>query len=493
MLQQISDRLARVEAQVSGGGGGGGGDDDDEGPAPRVVAFDTFLSDKVAPFVAACNDADIAAMGEIANAAFGALRTFIDMASKCYKPAEMSELQALAKPMVDQIRKAGGCKNDARRTDSEYHWNSFSDALSGSLQWTLTSGIAGMPPPRKAIQEAAIDGAMFYVNKVRKAHKGEAAHDTWVKSLLQMLNALRDYTKDHHKAGLVWSFKAQGAKACSEYAGSSSDAPAATAPVAPAAPAAKANPVPTAATDEDGAAKAARNRGALFAQLGKIDQSSGKTAGLRSVKKDANGKKFVEDDKANKMTAAKKARLAKMRGGAGGGGAAKKAAKSVRPPVKELRGKKWAIENQPKGSVVQLGEDECNIKQTVYIYNCEGATIQINGKVNTVTVDNCKKTNVIFTNLMGGCELVNCKGVKVQANGACPTVAVDKTDGVTIYAGETCYRTLSVIASKSSEMNISWPGATADDAWNEACIPEQYQHKLVDGKVTCDVSDLYAH
>jgi len=490
MLQQISDRLARVEAQVSSGGGGGGsGDDDDEGPAPRVVAFDAFLNEKVAPFVAACSGVDVAAMGEIANAAFGALRTFIDMASKCYKPSEMSELQALAKPMIDQIRKAGGCKNDARRTDSEYHWNSFSDALSGSLQWTLTSGMPGMPPPRKAIQEAAIDGAMFYVNKVRKAHKGEATHDTWVKSLLQMLNALRDYTKDHHKAGLVWAFKAQGAKACSEYVGSSA---AAAAPAAPAAAAAKANPVPAAAKVEDGAAKAARNRTALFAQLGKIDQSSGKTAGLRSVKKDANGKKFVEDDQSNKMTAAKKARLAKMRGGAGSGGA-KKAVKTVRPPIKELRGKKWAIENQPKGSVVQLGDDECSIKQTVYIYNCEGATIQINGKVNTVTVDKCKKTNVIFNNLMGGCELVNCKSVKVQANGTCPTVAVDKTDGVVIYAGEACYKTLTVVASKSSEMNISWPGATADDAWLEACIPEQYQHKLVDGKVTCDVSDLYGH
>ena len=42
-------------------------------------------------------------------------------------------------------------------------------------------------------------------------------------------------------------------------------------------------------------------------------------------------------------------------------------------------------------------------------------------------------------------------------------------------------------------MNMAWPGATDEDAWNEACIPEQYQHHIVDGKVTCDVSDLYTH
>ena len=43
-------------------------------------------------------------------------------------------------------------------------------------------------------------------------------------------------------------------------------------------------------------------------------------------------------------------------------------------------------------------------------------------------------------------------------------------------------------------MNVSWPGATDDDAWNEAPVPEQYQHTIdANGKVTCDVSDLYSH
>ena len=143
--------------------------------------------------------------------------------------------------------------------------------------------------------------------------------------------------------------------------------------------------------------------------------------------------------------------------------------------------------------VVQLEADKCSIKQTVYLYNCKGATVQINGKVNTITVDKCTKTNVIFTNVMGGCELVNCKSVKVQANGACPTVAIDKTDGVVVYAGRECYASLTIVASKSSEMNVSWPGATDEDAWNEAPIPEQYQHKIEGRGVSCNVSDLYSH
>ena len=40
-------------------------------------------------------------------------------------------------------------------------------------------------------------------------------------------------------------------------------------------------------------------------------------------------------------------------------------------------------------------------------------------------------------------------------------------------------------------MNVSFPGETDDDAWLEMPIPEQFQHKIVDGGVTSEVSELY--
>lgn len=490
MLKQISQRLAAVESKVGGGSGGGGGGED-EGPKPSVIAADQFLANEVAAFAAACKAIDATDMAATATSAFSAMRTFIDMASQCYKPTDSKELMTLAGDMIAMIRKAAEDKNKARRTPLEYHSSSFADALGGSLSWMLTSqGQPGFQPPAKAIKEAAIDGAMFYINKVRKEFKGkdnQAVNDAWVKALLGMLNALMAYAKEHHMAGLVWCFKAQGAKACSEYVGG--------APAAPAAPVAKKAAAPEqkeTQEQDDGGAEAARKkaqmaRGNLFAQLAAIDQSGGKTAGLRQTKKNKDGKRIVENDKSGVMTAAKQAKIAKMRGS----GKKKKAVAVVKPPICELRGKKWAIENQV-GSCV-LDADKCNKKQTVYIYNCKNATIQVLGKVNMITVDKCVKTNVVFNDTMGGCELVNCKGTKVQANGQCPTVAIDKTDGCVVYAGKVCWENLTVVASKSSEMNISWPGKTDEDAWNEACIPEQYQHKIKDGKVTCDVSDLYTH
>lgn len=487
LLQQISTRLARVEAKV----GAGGGADEGDGPAPQVVAVDAWMSEKVEPFLAACAALSYTEMADIARAAYGAMRNFIDMASQCYKP-EQAELMAFAKGMIDQHKAAGNFKRDKKRTDQEHHAAAFCEALQGSIGWTLSP----MPPPAKQIEEAAVNGSMFYINKVRRAHKGEDAHDTWVKSLLQMLNALKDYVKEHHKAGLTWSFKAQGAKPCSEYSpgggSAAAAAPAAAAAesksAAPAAPAASANPTPAAPAAKKAGAP---SRAALFAGIRGIDQSGGRTAGLRRVVKDSAGKKFVEDDPAKRMTDAKRQRLAKMRGKAGGAGKKSEAKTQVKPPVKALKGFKWQIENQT--GMCELAADDCKKKQTVYIYNCNGATIQVQGKVNAVIVDKCVKTNVLFSDVLGGVEVVNCKRVKVQANASCPTVAIDKTDGIVVYAGQACYEGLSVVASKSSEMNLSWPGATPDDAWNEAPIPEQYQHHIVDGKITCDVSDLYSH
>ena len=40
-------------------------------------------------------------------------------------------------------------------------------------------------------------------------------------------------------------------------------------------------------------------------------------------------------------------------------------------------------------------------------------------------------------------------------------------------------------------MNVSFPGATDEEDNIERPIPEQYVHKIVDGKLTAEVSELY--
>ena len=36
--------------------------------------------------------------------------------------------------------------------------------------------------------------------------------------------------------------------------------------------------------------------------------------------------------------------------------------------------------------------DQTDIKQVVYLYKCHDSTVQIKGKINSITVDSCTKT-----------------------------------------------------------------------------------------------------
>ena len=60
--------------------------------------------------------------------------------------------------------------------------------------------------------------------------------------------------------------------------------------------------------------------------------------------------------------------------------------------------------------------------------------MQVQGKVNMITLDQCRKTGLVFQDLVAACEIVNCTGVQVQATGTVKTLAIDKCDGVQVRA-----------------------------------------------------------
>jgi hypothetical protein len=99
-----------------------------------------------------------------------------------------------------------------------------------------------------------------------------------------------------------------------------------------------------------------------------------------------------------------------------------------------VEGKKWAVENQVGNKTIVI--DDVTPKQTVYVYNCVDCVIQVNGKANNITLDKCKKTWVVFSDVLATCELINCVSMQVQCTGAVPTVAIDKVDGCQVYLGK---------------------------------------------------------
>lgn len=59
--------------------------------------------------------------------------------------------------------------------------------------------------------------------------------------------------------------------------------------------------------------------------------------------------------------------------------------------------------------------DKTDPKHTVYIYGCSNSVVQVKGKVNTISMDKCTRTGVVFEDVIASCELVNCNTVQVRS------------------------------------------------------------------------------
>lgn len=109
------------------------------------------------------------------------------------------------------------------------------------------------------------------------------------------------------------------------------------------------------------------------------------------------------------------------------------------------------------GLVVENAE----MNNVVYMFKCEGSTLTVKGKINSIILDSCKKCSVLFDALISSIEFVNCQNVQMQVLGKVPTVSIDKTDGVQMYLTQES-KDVAIISSKSSEMNVLLPTANND-------------------------------
>jgi len=156
------------------------------------------------------------------------------------------------------------------------------------------------------------------------------------------------------------------------------------------------------------------------------------------------------------------------------------------PPVLTCEGgKKWIVEYHKgnKNIVIEIAD----MRQVVYIYKCTDCVVQIKGKANSITMDSCKKTSVVFDNLLSCIEIINCQSAQVQTLGAMPTLAIQKTDGCQVYLSRDSLEA-EIVTSKSSEMNILVPDATGE--FHEYPVPEQYRTVVKGNKLVTEVVDI---
>uniref|UniRef100_A0A4X2K1T4 Adenylyl cyclase-associated protein n=1 Tax=Vombatus ursinus TaxID=29139 RepID=A0A4X2K1T4_VOMUR len=154
------------------------------------------------------------------------------------------------------------------------------------------------------------------------------------------------------------------------------------------------------------------------------------------------------------------------------------------PPVLELEGKKWRVEYQENSNDLVISDTE--LKQVAYIFKCNKSTLQIKGKINSITIDNCKKFGLVFDNVVGIVEVINSKDIQIQVMGKVPTISINKTEGCHIYLSEEALD-CEIVSAKSSEMNILIP---QDGDYKEFPVPEQFKTAWDGSKLVTEPAEI---
>jgi len=163
-----------------------------------------------------------------------------------------------------------------------------------------------------------------------------------------------------------------------------------------------------------------------------------------------------------------------------------KSVAAVKTPVFELQGKKWVVEHHTGNQNIVI--DNVEKKQVVYVYKCDSSLIQVKGKVNSIVIDGCKKTAIVFDDVVASMEIVNCQSVKCQVTGRVPTVSIDKTDGCQVFLSNESLDT-EIVTAKSSEMNIVIPDGDQGDI-KEFALPEQFKSKFNGKTMATTITDI---
>jgi len=447
-LEAVADRLEGAQPSS-------------ESAAASLVAFDSSVLPGFQQFSQLCTKigGDVQSIGALVSGAVSAQRQFIEVASKSKQPSSPS-IQALLKPTADKISEIQGFRENNRKSEFFNHLSAISESIP-ALGW-----VAVAPAPAPYVKEMN-DAGQFYSNRVLKDWKEkDKTHVEWVKAWGAALVELQGYVKQHHTTGLVWNPK-----------GGEAVAPAAPSGGPPPPPGPPAGPPPPPIGDLSLATPASGGDGGRGDLLSALNKGSDITKSLKKVNK---------DQMTHKNPALRGDGLVKSSSSPAPAKAAPKfgSAPSNKPPKFELDGKKWLIEYQ-KGVSQPFEVNDCEVNQSVYVFRCEGVTIKVNGKVNNIVIDSCKKVAVVFENVVSSCEFVNCQSVQMQVMGSVPTISIDKTDGCQMYLNKNALGA-EIISAKSSEMNVLIP---TDDDFREQPLPEQFKTTIVNGKLVTSATE----
>lgn len=315
-----------------------------------------------------------------------------------------------------------------------------------SLSWVVT-----VPPPKtpSSYVHDILGATEFWSNKIRKTFKGiegKEIHIIFCDCLKSIIQDLTTYTKEFHPLGLSWNPK--GFETLEEAARSLDSSEVKSPSTGP-------------ENQVKGPASGARAGGmaALVSELSSKITTDGSSAatGLRNVKREQQTWRKEYNPISSVPAPSSKPAIA-----ASSSVSKLKVGGESKPPIFlfDTTAQKWRIEYQNGKLSTSVGNGNSNlkvqvqdVKEQVYIYQCQNITIEISGKCKTIVIDGCSKVQVVFGTAISSCEVVNSKRIQVQTLGVCPTFAIDKTDGCLIFLSKETMTVSSFVTSKSSEMN----------------------------------------
>uniref|UniRef100_A0A8C6ZHY6 Adenylyl cyclase-associated protein 1 n=1 Tax=Nothoprocta perdicaria TaxID=30464 RepID=A0A8C6ZHY6_NOTPE len=438
------------------------------GPAQYVQAFDALLAGPAAAYVRISKEigGDVQTHAEMVHAGLLSERSLLVLASQHQQPTE-NKFSTLLKPISEQIQVVQNFREKNRGSKMFNHLSAVSESIP-ALGW-----VAMAPKPGPYVKEMT-DAAMFYTNRILKEYKDvDKKHVDWVKAYLSIWTELQAYIKEYHTTGLTWS-------KTGPVATEGANAP--RAPPGGAAPAPPGPPPPPAPAPACSGADSATSRSALFAQ---INRGEDITSGLR----------HVSDDMKTHKNPALKNQGGPVRSGpkpftapkpaCSGNPTTKTTSPKKEPPLLELEGKKWRVENHENASNLVISDTE--LKQVAYVFKCINSTLQVKGKINSITIDNCKKLGLVFDDVVGIVEIINSRDIKVQVMGKVPTISINKTDGCHVYLSKSSLD-CEIVSAKSSEMNVLIPTEGGD--FTELPVPEQFKTVWNGQKLVTTVTEI---
>lgn len=386
--------------------------------------------------------------------AFAAQRDLLLNFKKCKQP-DLQGLTKMIQPLNERILKANAL-TEGRRTESFNHLKTVAESMTALAWVTYTGKDCGMSLPAAHVEESW-QTAEFYNNKVLVEYRNkDSNHVEWAKAIKELyVPGLRDFVRKFYPQGPVWNT-----------VGADSSIPA-SATVVKSGPRPSPPPPPPLPTFEPTEAAESSKEG-MCAVFQEISRGESVTAGLKKVTAEMKTKNRPDRSGAVPVAAGKDKNATSGHSFSKTG-----------PPKLELQmGRKWVVENQigKKNLVIE----DCDSKQSVYIFGCQDSVVLVKGKVNNITVDKCTKTGVVFMDVVSACEIVNCNRIEVQCQGTAPTVAIDNTSGCQLYLSKGSLDA-SITTAKSSEVNVLVPGASDDADLIEHSLPEQFSHTFKDG------------